>query len=318
MQQPYNTDHFFAAIIGGGPAGAQCAIWLNQMNIPAVFFEKSPSLGGQQNGISDASTSHYVVASAGRHAKQISSAINYNLSRNGVNFLCNVEVTSVKDEGEWFKLVVSNSDEVNTIWVKHIVLATGAAARKAGFIESDSVLIGSADPRIREGNFFAGKSVAILGGGDGAFECYSYLRGQKPKNMMIFARHVRAKAKFRSLIEPHDLLQGGYTVFVGDKTHVITDNEDPYSRYAFDYLIVNYGVEAVRVLDKELDPPRNKLGFVIVDDQCVSKNPRILAIGEATQRMHPCVATSMADGTIAAKTLEAKFNQPWLSQSQPT
>jgi thioredoxin reductase (NADPH) len=44
-----------------------------------------------------------------------------------------------------------------------------------------------------------------------------------------------------------------------------------------------------------------------VDDRRFSGRPRVLAIGDVCQRMHPCVATAMADGVVAAKTLEALY-----------
>jgi len=37
------------AIIGGGPAGMSCAIWLKNFGLYPIIIEKSKQLGGSQN-----------------------------------------------------------------------------------------------------------------------------------------------------------------------------------------------------------------------------------------------------------------------------
>jgi thioredoxin reductase len=52
------------------------------------------------------------------------------------------------------------------------------------------------------------------------------------------------------------------------------------------------------------DKMLNKSGFIMTDGQCLTPIPRIYAIGEAANRMPPCVSTSMADGVVAAKAIQ--------------
>lgn len=308
-RQACDREHFFAAVFGGGPAGAQCALWLKHLGVPAILFEKSSQVGGQQNIAPDPLSNHYVVSSSGMRASEIAGAIQENLSRHGVPFLCGAEANVVGDDGEWFHIEARTAHGLHHAYARNLVLSTGSIQRAGNFETSETVFIGSADPRIRSGHFFEGKRVAVLGGGDNAMESYAFLKLQKPRAVKVFARSVRAGEKHLSAIDPADLSEGGYDCFVSadGNGHVITSHDDPYSRSIFDCLVVNYGVESVCVLPPHLDPARNVRGFIVADDRCVTDNPRILAIGEATQRIHPCVATAMADGTIAAKTLEAAF-----------
>lgn len=45
-------------------------------------------------------------------------------------------------------------------------------------------------------------------------------------------------------------------------------------------------------------------GFVMTDTQCQTRIPGLYAIGEAANRTPPCVVTAMADGVIAARSIQ--------------
>lgn len=305
----YDREHFFAAVVGGGPAGAQCALWLKNLGVPVILFEKEARLGGLQRTVPDPLSNHYVVSSAGMRAGQIAEAIHENVCRHGVPFVCAATVGEVEDDGQWFHLSAKTAHGTHHAYAKYLVIATGVRQREAEFTPSETVFIGSADPRIRGGDFFRDKRIAVLGGGDNAMECYGFLKLQNPQAVHVYARTLRAGPKHLSMVDRADLNEGGYNVLVRKDggPHCVTVSDDPYSRMLYDYLIVNYGFEAPRFLSPALDPKRNEQGFIEVDSDTVTSNPRILALGESTQRMHPCVATSMADGVVAAKKLEALF-----------
>lgn len=44
-------------------------------------------------------------------------------------------------------------------------------------------------------------------------------------------------------------------------------------------------------------------GFIASDAQGLTFLPRVYAIGEVTQKQHPCIATAMAEGVVAAKAI---------------
>lgn len=51
----------------------------------------------------------------------------------------------------------------------------------------------------------------------------------------------------------------------------------------------------------------DKRGFIATDSNCQTPIPGIYAIGEVANRMHACVTTAMADGVVAAKTIQEKL-----------
>ena len=52
---------------------------------------------------------------------------------------------------------------------------------------------------------------------------------------------------------------------------------------------------------------RSTAGFVITDEGCETSVNGVYAIGEVAQRMHPCCATSIADGVTAAKSIQRRL-----------
>ena len=323
MKFHYDREHFFSTIIGGGPAGASCSLWLKHLAVPSILFEKEATLGGLQRIAPNPLSNHYLVSSAGMRAQQIAESIHENLSRHGVNFVPQAEVVKVTDDGDWFHIKAKSPNGCYEVSSRHIVLATGVEHKRDGFTPSQNVFIGSADNKIRVQSvkFFKDKRVAILGGGDNAMEAYEFIAAQAPADVLVFARNLRAsKARMAMVNREHILgLENGYDVFVNKGhggLHVITCRDDPYARYTFDFLIVNYGFTPISVLPPGIDPKRNLSGFIEVNNECVTSHPRILAIGESTQRMHPCVATAMADGVVAAKVLERRYVQSIESESE--
>ncbi|MFM8314948.1 MAG: NAD(P)-binding protein, partial [Deltaproteobacteria bacterium] len=41
--------HYEALIVGGGPAGCSCALWLKHLGLKPLLIERSHRLGGLQN-----------------------------------------------------------------------------------------------------------------------------------------------------------------------------------------------------------------------------------------------------------------------------
>lgn len=44
-------------------------------------------------------------------------------------------------------------------------------------------------------------------------------------------------------------------------------------------------------------------GFIASDAHGLTSLSRVYAIGEVTQKQHPCIATAMAEGVVAAKAI---------------
>ncbi|MNV37689.1 Thioredoxin reductase [compost metagenome] len=161
------------------------------------------------------------------------------------------------------------------------------------------VLIGPGSPIVAQD--YSGLSVAVLGGGDNAFENYVYVRNRGARAVHLYARSVRAQQQWVTRAGREGVRIGPYTV-------------DPASRSVdgrqYDLILVFYGWEPQAGFADSLQLARDERGYIRTDFATAETSvPDIYAIGEVAHRMHPCVVTSMADGVVAAKAIQRRWER---------
>jgi thioredoxin reductase len=145
---------------------------------------------------------------------------------------------------------------------------------------------------------FRGQKVAVLGGGDNAFENALYAMNRGAASATIFARTVRAQHQLVARVPVCDVHEGGYAV---DVERMTVDGRP------FDLIMVFYGWEPCVPFARSLRLELTGTGFVAVDPLTTqTSHDKVYAIGEVSQRQHPCVVTAMADGVVAAKAIQAR------------
>lgn len=271
-------------IIGVGPAGLSCAIWLKQLGVEALLLEASGIAGGLQTrspyqnlwipGV-QGKTGQQVAASLVRHATDV-----------GAELRLNAPVLSVA-EG----FVVTTAQEV--LSARFVVVATGSMPRTGGFVSAANVAIGPGEPM--EALDVAGKSVAILGGGDNAFDQAKFVRGRGGQVTVFSRGEPRAQKLLQTGIPDVPVVIGPYDARQEDMT---------VNGQRFDAFGVQYGFEAVVPAGLDI---RGEDGYVTVDRFGETRVPGVFACGEVTDFWHPCVATSAAHGVQVAKQVSKRL-----------
>jgi thioredoxin reductase (NADPH) len=283
---------FDSIIIGGGPAGASCALWLKQLGFEPCIVEKSNRVGGLQN-VSPYSNS-WLASSHGKTGQEVAREIHTNVLMNNITCLFDEQVISVQKNRFQFTLRTASDRQ---LVASTLVLATGVRAVSGSIQEQENVFFGP-------GNHVAGlevfgQDIAILGGGDNAFENYLFLKEKGASSIKIFARSIRARRSFVEQVPEDDLIITAEFEF--------NQSERRINGMTFDKVLVMYGWEPDLRYVNSLSFKKSAKGFLKVDDKCRTSQPGIFAIGEVTQRMHPCCVTAMADGVIAAKAIQLMF-----------
>jgi thioredoxin reductase len=176
-----------------------------------------------------------------------------------------------------------------------VVLATGVRFKSGGFKSAINVAIGPGKPT--EAIDVYDRRVAILGGGDNAFEHYHFTLARGATLCRVFGRTIRAQRKLRESVPPSNVIQGD---FFADQNRMTVNGE------AFDAFLVQFGYEPVLpacIPNVQLDPN----GFVLADRWGVTTVDGFYAVGEVTQTFHPCVTTSSAHGIQAAKVIQRRL-----------
>ena len=278
-------------VIGAGPAGAACALWLHQLGCPVLLVEKSDQAGGLLR------TSPYenpwVPSVSGLRGQDIAERLHSQMAYREVPFVVNKGVLSVHpaQDGAQAGFDVHFEDGQKEHF-SQVVLATGAHFRRGGFVSSPTVAIGPG--REIEAIDLKGKRVAFLGGGDNAFDQYVFARNRGADVCKIFARTVRAQKKLQALVPACDVVVGPFEAAV---EHMTVNGEH------FDVFNVLFGFEPIVPAGLE-QLSRSAQGFVQADHWGQTSIPGVFAVGEVAQTFHPCTTTSFAHGIQAAKAIQ--------------
>ena len=150
------------AIIGSGPGGMTAAIYAARAGLKTVIFEKA-TIGGQMSYTNEIENFPGLDNISGFDLAMIldGQAKKFNTEYK------NEEINSIEKTEGLFRLTTANSE-----YMAHtVILAMGASPRNLG-LESENRLRGSGVSYCAtcDGNFYRGADVAVIGGGNTAFE----------------------------------------------------------------------------------------------------------------------------------------------------
>lgn len=302
-----DSQVFDALIIGGGPAGVSCAVWLVRLGFAPALVDAGAQVGGlcRTNPFID----EWNASLPGVTGLQVADNLASSLSQASIPVWRSCEVQRIASGLSVFS--VEGSGLPGPLSARHIVLATGVRARPlpdsmsapgngsdpSFGVPDQGILVGPGAHIVAQD--FRGKRVAVLGGGDNAFENALYATEHGASAVHIYARNIRAQQQFVRKVPAGGVSVGDYRV----ETAARSVNGVPY-----DLILVFYGWEpCVRFADS-LGLHRSAQGFIATDMQTAQTSfPGVYAIGEVAQRQHPCVVTALADGVTAAKAIQAKI-----------
>lgn len=293
-----------AMIIGAGPAGASCAVWLSLLGFRPIVIERAKMVGGlsAHNPFQDA----WNVTAPNFTGEQVAANIKHSLDSARVPVLLAQTVTGI----ERLEHIESHSPlfrvffgDHNVLTVRHVVIASGVTHKRPPQMQLGKVypyvLVGAG--RHVYHHDFSDKKIAVLGGGDNAFENALYAINHGAQQVDIYARHVKAQKKWLNNKQLKHVYVGEYT-FDPD---LATVNDTPY-----DSIMVFYGYEPQLEGVRHLNLTLTETGHIWTEDKTAQTSLLgIYAIGEVANRMHPCMITSMADGVVAAKAIQRRLDE---------
>ena len=270
-------------IVGGGPAGISCAIWLKKLDVECVLLEASAQLGGLQTR--SPYENLWIPGVQGQTGQQVAVRLAAHAEAVGVDVRLNCPVVSINGRH------VTTGGDIFT--APYLVIATGSRSRGGGFRAAPNVAIG---PGVAmETLEVKGRRVAILGGGDNAFDQARFVR-DRGGNVTIFSRKIpRAQKLLQALIPEVRLVVGDYAA----DQDAMTVNGEPFAAFG-----VMFGFEAVVPAGLSLDLLD---GYIAVDRFGETSQSGVYACGEVTNFWHPCVTTAAAHGIQVAKQISLRL-----------
>ena len=191
-----------------------------------------------------------------------------------------------------------------------VILATGAELRTLG-VPGEEALTGRGVSQCAfcDGGLYKGKDVAVVGGGDAAFQealhlaalCANVtmiLRGQKPRARPIFVRQAAdlGNMHFRWRTDVREII-GGDGV---DAVHLIDQDGGEEETLPIAAIFPFIGL-APRTTLAPPDATRDDAGGLTVDDNMQTDQPGLYAVGAARSGHGGQVAHAIADAKTAAQ-----------------
>lgn len=299
------------AIIGAGPAGLNAALYLARAGVDVIVLERGIP-GGQLNNTDKIENYLGVGAVPGQ---KLAEEMTEQALNEDVNYLY-MNVRNIEKRGNYF--IVSGSKK--SVEAKRVILATGVKHKDLN-IEGEQELKGSgiSNCAICDGNFFKGKKVAVIGGGDAAFEEGEYLSNIAEKVTLIYYKPLSASKAKKDLV---DKFMDKPNTHVVDNTDVkrflpnkgkITVNAVNVSELqekggSYDGVFIYVGVQPVNDLAKSLKVKLDADGYVRVDNRFETTIAGVYAIGDLIHPDFKQVAVAVGDGAYVSKYVKESLN----------
>ncbi len=306
------------AIIGSGPAGLSAAIYAARSGLSTVVFEEL-SVGGKLTSIF--SLENYPGFPQGINGFDFALALKEQAEKFGAH-ICYEKVeafepislcgSALPENTSGYLLKTAN----NTYHARSVFIATGAQPVKLGNVDVSSLEgAGVSYCATCDGNFFAGKEVAVVGGGDTACADALYLSRIASKVHLIHRRsELRANPWYQervlndeNIVIHWDCVVAEVEEEQGRLSGVVlkTTNAHQKSTLACSGLFVAIGVRPSTEWLRGIIQ-RDEQGYLITNEECQTSLPGAFAIGDVRQTPLRQVLTAAADGAIAAQAA-AKF-----------
>lgn len=283
-------------IVGAGPAGLTAALYALRANKKVLVLE-AKSYGGQiinankiENypGLPNVSGFDYATALYNQ-VKDFGGEIKFE--------------TVVRVEED--KKVITNKDKYQA---KAVILAIGVENRKLG-IDREIEMVGKGISYCAtcDGNFYKGKDVAVIGGGNTALEDALYLSDIASHVYLIHRRNeLRGEKMYQTMLKDKEnielILDANVTKILGEDVVSgieVTFNSGEKKEIAVSGIFIAVGQEPNNEVFKNV-ATLNKNGYIESDDGVHTNVEGIYVAGDARAKDLRQLTTAVADGSIAA------------------
>jgi len=297
-----NAEHYDAIILGAGAAGLTAGIYLARANLKTLIINEG-SIGGQMV-LTDAVANYPGVREAS--GREISQVMKNQAKEFGCDIESNVEITKL-DLTSKKKMVEIDDDEIFTADV--MILATGGKPRKLGAKNEDKFKgLGISYCATCDGDFYTGKDVIVVGGGNSALEeAVSLTKWVKSITVIHqfdnFQAHEYAIEQAEKNSKISFILESKITEYLGEQNveGVIIQNQKTgeFSELKTDGVFVYIGY--IPNTDKLKDVIHlNEREEVLSDENMQTNIKGVFVAGDVREKKYRQITTAVSDGTIAA------------------
>lgn len=300
-------------ILGGGPAGLSCGLWLVNQGYQPIIFEQTEVLGGQLNH--NHHENDWLLGFYGATGSSIKASFQAHIDTKNITILTGISISQIAQVDSVFSVDYAYQGQQYQKKFSHLVLACGTRARATKQLfelsqqHPQKVLIGAGSLHLEQENPAA--KVAILGGGDNAFE-NAWQLAQHGLNVDVICRSKPCarqqwveRCKDNAQIQIHWRSLIGYCEVKNDTVYFELNGETKQ----VDKLLVMFGYQPNTDMLVGIAPwinqALNQNDFIEVNKYQQTNISNLYAIGDITDHPFQSLPLAIGQGSVAAKTIVA-------------
>jgi len=297
-----DSSHFDAIVIGGGPAGLTAGIYLSRARLRTLII--SDGVPGGQMILTHEIANYPGVESISGY--QLSNIMKMQAKKFGCVIKANAEVTSLNLDGE-VKEVVLADGQIYT--AESVILTPGGRSRTLNMPgESKFKGRGISYCATCDGDFFTGKEIFVVGGGNSALEEAVSLTKYATKVTIAhqfdhFQAFEYAVEEAKSNPKINFVMESSIVRFHGDEKLESIDLKDlktgEIENFPTDGVFIFIGYVPNTEFLKDV-VKMNQWNEIVVDSDMATNIPGVFAAGDSIVKRYRQVTTAVGDGTIAA------------------
>ncbi len=284
-------------IIGGGPAGLTAAVYARRAGKTVLVMEKG-TFGGQ---ITSSPRVENIPGFLSVSGNEFAERLMEQAMELGAEIEC-IEVLSVED-GETKKIITDEGEYFS----RAVIIATGTTHRLLGIDrEEDFIGNGISFCAVCDGAFYAGKTVAVIGGGNSALQEAILLSDTCKKvylvqNLDFFTGEEKLIEEIAAKDNITPVMGAVVTRLIGDSelSGIVITKGSETREIELDGMFTAIGLipqnESFASLVK-----LNGYGYVDADESCITSASGIFVAGDCRSKKIRQVATAVGDGAVAA------------------
>ncbi|MBW6491346.1 MAG: FAD-dependent oxidoreductase [Lentimicrobium sp.] len=296
------NTHFDAIIIGGGPAGMTAGIYLSRARLRTLIISDGV-LGGQMVLTHEIANYPGVESISGY---QLSNIMKKQAKNFGCTIKSNAQISDLKLQGEIKTVTLAGG---TTYTANAIVLTPGGRSRTLN-VPGEETLKGQGISYCAtcDGDFFTGKEIVVVGGGNSALEEAVSLTKYASKVTIVhqfdhFQAFEYAIEEARANPRINFLMESAITRFHGNEKLESVDiknmktGEQQNFRTDGAFIFIGYVPNTGFIKGKV---EMNQNNEIIVNSDMATSIPGVYAAGDSIVKRFRQVTTAVGDATVAA------------------
>jgi thioredoxin reductase (NADPH) len=289
-------------ILGGGPAGLTAGIYLSRARMKTLILNEG-TVGGQMILTHEIANYPGVEKISGY---QLSNIMRKQARDFGCDIRSNISVSAIELEGDDKRVTLSDGTTYSSY---SVILAPGGRPRTLG-VEGENLFKGRGISYCAtcDGDFFTGKEIVVVGGGNSALEEAVSLTKYASKVTIVhqfdhFQAFSHAINEARNNTKINFIMQSAITGFYGEEKLESIDiqnlNTNGIKKFKTDGVFIFIGyVPNTSFLKK--GPELNPHGEIMVNRHMETSIRGVFAAGDSNEKKYRQITTAVGEGTIAA------------------